>query len=247
MGDFNCGGEPFPGFYYSSNYVNSGAINLAATVGAHSIPGPAVGFIRIIFHTALTPLGSTPAITAQLQPSGLFFGRALAPGGASAGSSTLFGTTQLWALGAGETMDITNTGTAACVLWYTYLDIPATNRTLIRTSFSNTPVDIIPAAAPGTYNKWLAALGGSTTAAVVKIVSLGFNDDTAAARVEDFLGGALIGRTASAAANTQVAATAVGGMDLVVTTEAYRMATEVAVTTRNVNFMGVYETFAGTP
>lgn len=70
----------FPGFRSDVRYKNSGAVNLAATTGTHSIPGPDAGKLRVIFQTALTSLGSTPSITTTLNPSGFIFGRAQSPG-----------------------------------------------------------------------------------------------------------------------------------------------------------------------
>ena len=183
------------------NYEH-GAAPVTVAPAATVVHGPAGwphagGVCRLPQHAA------TPAVTATLQPSGLLLQRATSLGGATATGVLLVGTGIL-TLGFGETVSVLNTGTASFQLWYTYHDIPATNRTLVRVQYSNTPVVVIPAAAAGFYNKMVGVTvmqAASAGAAVLRMLEHNFNDDTAAITNETYLGGQLINRVGPQAAN----------------------------------------------
>ncbi len=154
----------------------------------------------------------------------------------------------MYVLGVGETLRVANTGSAACILYYSYYDISATNRTLVRTHFSSPAEIIIPAAAAGTYNKWLAVGVDSGDGIVVRSAALCMNDDSATATLQALIGNVIVARSATATTGTQLGASMpISSPDLVITTAALTMQTAAAVTTRDVVFMGCYETFTGTP
>ncbi len=224
---------------------NNGGVTIPATVGSVDISGPAIGSgkLRVIGGMFFTAQGSSIAITVTLNPVGLVFGRGLV---AVANSASFYNSTAVpITLGPGETLTCANTGAAAATLWYTYYDIPDNNRTLVRGSCSSAAlVTVIPAADPGFYNKWLMANTATISASIARISLFIFNDDTVAAQLNEYYGATLLSRSAPAAANAQISPVATF-WDLVVTNTPLQFAANVGITTRNINFMGCYETYEG--
>jgi hypothetical protein len=180
-----------------------------------------------------------------LEPSGLVINRGVSVGAATAVSISI-GSIGIcpFPLGFGESIKVSNTGTASCVLWYTYYDIPDTNLTLVRELLHDTtPVVIVPAADSGYFRRTLRVRKGGGLSSPRLEQSGGVqmtNDDTASAIVTAKKGSAIMGRvvvtSGSATFNTQL------NPDLRVTNEDATLELAGTVSTRDVSIFGCYET-----
>lgn len=223
--------------------VNSGPVALVNTSGAAQIAGPAAGYIRYIFNIGLATTTTTSAtIAAQFNAGsgGPFLARAFSLAVTTGSNAALTNQTVTF-LANGETLDFANTGAGDAVLWYSYIDVPATNLTPVRISFSDTPVEAIPPAPAGYYRRIATLTTGLGFSLHSRPLFFPLNDDTVAAQFCVYWDADLIGRSASTAAG--VNASNVGPLcDMKLTTQSYKASTRVAVTTRNFNLFLVYET-----
>lgn len=229
---------------FRSDVVRANVVDvIAATSGTLSIPGPAAGFLRIFFEVQFTSKGSTPAITATLNPSGLLLARAVSMGAVTNGSQPLILSAAPLVLGEGETLDLENTGGADCNIFYSYHDVPKGNVTLVRVQFDDTPVEIIPASPAGFFRRWLVGTTQSGSSISARTAAIAFNDDSATAIVEYFIGGDIVSRVNSASAGAANALNLTGA-DWAIRSDAVTVGAHAAITTRKLNFIGAYETVA---
>ena len=239
--------DGFVGNDQSTNFRTAAVQTLVATTGTAQIPGPAAGYLRVVAAAYLTALGSTPTLTCTLNPGGYVFARALATITAASASLGTPSVGPAFIIGNGETLDYTNTGSADAILTYYYYDIPATNRTLVRGTFTQAGITIIPTPAAGTYSKIVTAASGGLTG-TINTAAFVWNDDTISRQLQIKLGGALIIQDAARATQTRLFAYQfVHGIAITPTTGAMTLATVEANTTRPCVLAACYETFSGTP
>lgn len=209
-----------------------------------SIPGPAAGFLRFFEIIYATSLGNTPILDFSLEPFGMYFMRNGNLGGPTVISSfipTAFGNRQC-PIGHGESFKVANIGTAACSIYYSYIDFPDTNRTLVRTQFSNTPVTIIPAAPTGYFHKPVLLAYTAPSPAVVV-----YNDDTVSAQPSVYHDSDLIYRSQPFGAGQASTLAGVSSLDTCIRAQALRLATAAPITSRQVNVALCYERFPRKP
>lgn len=145
-------------------------------------------------------------------------------------------------------IDVANTGAGDAILWYTFVDIPIdSSYTFVRTLITDTPVDIIPAAAAGRARRLYMFFLRNQSSGVLRHALNGQNDDTVTRTVEVYLGADLALRGNAIPANASglfSSSVPPVGSDFVVTTKALRMATREPNTTRGVLVAALYYDFA---
>lgn len=208
------------------------------------IPGPPAGFLRFFEIIYATSLGNTPVLDFSLEipnpPSSMYFMRNANLGGPTVISSfipTAFGSRQC-PLGFGETFKVWNVGTASCSIFYSYIDFPDTDITLVRTQVSNVPVTLIPAAPTGFFHKPVLLAYTAPSPAVVV-----YNDDTLGAQPSVFDDTDLLYRAQSFGAGTASTVAGLSSLDTCIKTKPRKMATAAPVATRPMNVAIAYQKF----
>lgn len=179
----------YSGFDRRQRY-GRGGFALAAGSGTDTIPGPAAGFVR--FLVALFPTadsGTAAMISIQLKPTDQYLLRPTSITDVTGG--TLF--QQPIAMAFGESFLCTNTGSGAGRVFYSYVDKPVANLTVVRVTANDpaSPVTIVPVASAGTMNRLYALteqLAGPNSIIAPKLCALIANDDTASNGVVLLLG-----------------------------------------------------------
>lgn len=220
--------------------------------GSLVIPGPAAGLIRVIGYVVVTSNGATPSYNLTLSPSGLFLGRAVSGGAGTAASVTLCNLASFaLAIGNGESLVLDNIGSASAQVVYAYFDIPSAARTLVRVPFGAAPVEVMPAAAAGTYHRWVVisrpCSSNTFITPNIQATAFVFNDDTAGVQPQLSRAGVLMARGAAVPANGAATQGVIGIDAGSGEVEALTISAVAAVATRNANFIGCYETFSGNP
>ncbi len=132
------------------SYPARGFASVALATGAAEIadlPGPAAGFVRIYESVSITAsaLASTLTdVTTALRSGGVSY-----PVKVATTSTATIVVSPVPALGNGEVLRVTNGGANAGRVVGTYVDVPATGITLVRTALDATGVSVIPAAPTG--------------------------------------------------------------------------------------------------
>lgn len=184
--------------------------------GAAVIPGPGAGFVRLfdIINIPAAVLASPLAtVNASLLPLGF----------ALNGTTALSGTSAFLippAIGAGESIQITNGGANAGAVSVMYLDVPAAQYTLVRTTLNAiapaAPAVLIAAPAAGFIARVVQAPRASTVTTVQIVPQWQWNNrDTVAHTLELFSGANLVGRSAAVAPGANIIQTPTGPQQLI--------------------------------
>ena len=155
------------------------------------LDGPAAGYIRIYDQVSIVASALASGLTNVTV--------ALRSGGtdylimAATTSTATINLSAVPALANGETLRITNGGNNAGKVQGTYVDIPATGITVVRTALDNTGVEVIPASPTGYTSRFLQ----HDAAAPVVVCS---NRDAVDQSFECLVDGTLVSRSAPASA-----------------------------------------------
>lgn len=216
---------------------------LAGGVGVVTdVPGPAAGFVRVFDFVQVTADLIAAPLAAVKSDIVVLAGPTVYPViSGIAGTSSL--NLSCYVLAEGEVLRVTNGGVNAGRLSATYFDVPSHFLTPIRVKITGPgSTVIIPEPPAGFYRRiYQAPLMSLQTRNNTGRFNL-YNDDTVAHQVSAFMGATLLGRNAAVAAAAVGSFPANAQQPVVAGGGAYGMATQVAITTRQLSITGAYET-----
>lgn len=218
------------------SYPYHGYANVALAGGAAEtadLPGPSAGYVRL--YTSVYAVSNTidtglTSVSFTLEPGTYTLTAALTS------TATMLGVTIVPPIGVGETIRATNGGAGAGRIVGTYIDIPATGITLIRTQVDATGVTIVPAAPTGYVNRLFQHTTSSTSISGFRW----WNADAVTQSLEVLVDGTLVSRSAPAL-TTAVGAIS-GPLHVPVTSGAMTMRCTTAVDTTGPWVIWAYET-----